>query len=41
VPQTQVVAHVNGEGGKGLKISIHGDASDVAVVIRELWRHAQ
>lgn len=39
VAHTQVVAHVTGQDGKGLKVSIHGSSSDVALVVRELWRH--
>jgi hypothetical protein len=41
VAHTQVVVHVTGQDGEGLKMSIHGSPSDVAVVVRELWGHAQ
>jgi hypothetical protein len=40
VAHTQVVVHVTGQDGKGLKMSIQGSASDVAVVIGEFWGHA-
>jgi hypothetical protein len=41
VAHTQVVVHVTGQDGKGLRMSIQGSASDVAVVVREFWGHAQ